>query len=95
MKDDYDFMCTTEEEINLADNAQTDGDKENAHLGFLAAIAKALVEIRDEFHEMQKPNQEVKAQLLKKIKEARLNDETDPTAAVRRIIEEVFGNGCE
>ena len=44
---------------------------------------------------MQKPNQKIKAELLKKIREAKLSDESDPTAAVRRIIEEVFGNGSE
>lgn len=39
--------------------------------------------------------EEARTQLLKKIREANLKDESDPTAAVRRIIEEVFGNGCE
>lgn len=37
--------------------------------------------------------QRIKSELLKKIKDARLQDESDPTAAVKRIIEEVFGDG--
>lgn len=44
---------------------------------------------------IENEKERIKSELLKKIREAKLSDESDPTAAVRRIIEEVFGNGSE
>lgn len=84
-----------EDEIEFAENYFDKEQMTEAQVTFLCAISKTLVEIREELHEMQKPNQKIKAELLKKIREAKLSDESDPTAAVRRIIEEVFGNGFE
>ena len=80
-----------EDEIEFAEDYFDKGQNSDARVALLCSI----VNISDELHEMQKPNQEVKAQLLKKVREAKLSDESDPTAAIRRIIEEVFGNGCE
>lgn len=90
-----------EDEIEFAEDYFDKEKMTEAQVTLLCAIAKTLVNIRDELDEMQSSTRvqivkaDLKAELLKKIREAKLSDESDPTAAVRRIIEEVFGNGCE
>ena len=51
-ENDYDFTFSPEQEIYCAEDANTEGDHENTRTDCLLAIAKVLIDIRDELRRL-------------------------------------------